>query len=237
MRFLPPFVVVVSLALASFPVAADWSGGVEGGTVVRDGGNASRLRLTLRNDARPFSQSLYADWLRYDDGSGYRVGYLPRYWLDEALYLFGEAELRADRPLGIERGLLGIAGAGYRLLDTATSGAGVELGLGARRIELDLDGEAGGDVDGADGVETAETEALGLARAGLFHTLADTVRLELDVDLLQGERFGELAAEAGVAYRVSGGAVRLGYRVRRLSRDDAPTLEDDGVTASFTYGF
>ena len=212
------------IALASGAAGADWSGGVEGGTVVRDGGSATRLSVSLVEDGRPLTHALRADWLRYDEGSGYRAAYVPRYWLSEALYLFGDLEARRDRPFGIEAGYRGIVGGGYRVLDTATQGLGVELGLGGRHTEFELGGE--------------ESEGLALARAAYRLTLVDDLRFGLDAEILQGETLGEVHAEASLAYRVpGGGAIRLGYRVRRLSRDGAPTIEDDAPSLSLTYGF
>ena len=226
-RFLS--IAVVACSLASPGVFAEWRGGIEGGTVVRDGGNATRLGLRLANDERPLTHSLYADWLNYERGNGYRVGYLPRYWFDEALYLFGEAEGRVDRPLAIDRGLLLLGGVGYRVFDSAVAGLGIELGGGARSTRFEPS------VGAAEGVE--ESEGLGLARVSAFRELADLVRLELDAETLQGARLGELRAEAALAYRVAGGAIRLGYRVRRLSFEEADTLTDEETSVTFAYGF
>ena len=61
---------------------AQWSGGIEGGQVLRDDGTATRLRLRANNSSRPLSHFIYADWIRADTGGNiYEVGYRPRYWL------------------------------------------------------------------------------------------------------------------------------------------------------------
>ena len=220
------FATALSGALVAPPLAAEWDGGVQGGAVVRDGESATRLRARLSNDARPLTHSLYAEWVNYRRGNGYRVGYTPRFWFDERLYAFAELEGRIDRPLLIERGLLLLGGVGYRVFDSATAGLGVEIGAGARDTRFET--EAGGG---------EESEALGLLRTDAFREIADLVRLELDAQLLQGENLGELRAEAALAYRVGGGAVRVGYRLRRLSFDGGETIDDDDVSVSFTYGF
>jgi len=225
--------LAVGLLVASgaTPVAAEWDLGIEGGTVIRDGSNATSLRLRATNDRRPLTQSVYAEWLRYSGGNGYRAGYLPRYWLDERLYAFGEAEGRVDRPIRIERGVSLVGGVGYRVYDSATAGLGVEVGGGGRSTRFEaLPGES-------DGVE--ESEGLGVVRAGAFKELADVARLELDVDVLQGSRLGELRAEAALLYRVPGGAIRLGYRASRITfaDDDIDAIDDTQASVGFTYGF
>jgi len=234
-RLTPAAAVLIgtALAAAASPAVADWTGGIEGGTVVRDGGNAVRLRLGLVNDDRPLSHNLYAEWLRYDDDNGYRVGYLPRFWVDERLYVFGELEGRVDRPLRIERQLLGVGGVGYSLYDSAERGLGAEVGAGVRSTRL----EDESDTAAAAEEEDEESEGVVVLRAAAFQKIADLLRLELEGDAVQGERYGELHAEAALAYRVPGGAIKLGYRIRRLSFEDGPTLDDDDVSLAFTYGF
>jgi len=214
--------------LVAPPLAADWRFGAEGGAVVRDGDSATRLRLTLDNADRPLTHSLYAEAVFYSEGNGTRVGYRPRFWFDDSLYAFGDAEARIDRPLLIDRGLLLIGGVGYRLIDTPTTAVGVEVGAGARSTRFET-------IADEDPVE--DTEGLVLLRADASRELADLLRIELDADVLQGETLGEIRAEVALSYRVSGGAVRLGYRVRRLSFDGGATVDDDDFSVGFTYGF
>ena len=73
--FLGTTLVVLSLLTA--PALAEWSGGIEGGAVSRGGESATRLRVRLDESTRPLTQSLYAEWLSYADGNGYRAGYVP----------------------------------------------------------------------------------------------------------------------------------------------------------------
>ena len=217
------------VAALSTAAGAEWSGGVEGGTVVSGGESATRIRGRLDEDSRPLTHALYADWLNYGGGSGYRVGYVPRYWFDEKLYLFGEAEGRVDRPLRIERGALLLGGVGYRLHDSADAGIGVELGAGGRSTEFEA---LPGETEGAE-----ESEGLAVARLSAFREVAERVRLELDLDALQGSTLGELRAEGGLAYRIAGGAVRLGVRYRRLDVDGGEAIDDTETSVGFTYGF
>jgi len=217
------------LLLACTSVAsAEWDGDIEGGTVLRDGNNASRLRLSLNNDERPFTQSIQADWIRYRGGNGYRLGYLPRFWIDNQLYLFGSAEYRVEQPLDIDRSYLASVGAGYRLFDSKTRRLGLEAGIGYRGTRF----ESALETSDAD-----QTEGFVQVRAYLVQTILEALRADADISLLEGESVGEQQVDVGVAYRVGGGAVRLGYRVRRLTRDNAPSIEDDSFSIGFVYGF
>lgn len=222
-------ITLASVMLISMPAAlAEWDGDIEGGTVLRDGNSASRLRLSLNNDARPFTQSIQADWIRYRNGNGYRLGYLPRFWIDERLYLFGSAEYRVEQPLGIDRSYLASAGAGYRLFDTKTRQLGLEAGAGIRGTRFE---------GGTGGSDAEDTEPFVQTRAYLVQTLLEQLRADADLSLIAGETIGEQQIDVGIAYRVGGGAVRLGYRLRRLTRDDAPSIDDDSTSVSFVYGF
>jgi len=76
---------------------AQWNGGVEGGTVFRDGGTATRLRLKADK-----SENIY------------EIGYRPRYWFTNKFYSFGEGSIRVDRPLLIDSQTLIVGGIGVR---------------------------------------------------------------------------------------------------------------------------
>jgi len=223
--FLPLLVILGFLgALHTGDVSAQWSGGLEGGTVFRDDGSATRLRLKLQNPVKPFSHYIYADWLRTEDGeNSYEAGYMPRYWLTEQLYGFGEASLRVDKPLSIDTQQLFIVGAGYQLVATETQSIWIEAGAGSRQTEF------------LNGSDTDDT--LGLLRAGFRQTLSDLLRIELDFDHVDGESLTESTAEAGVAVRIPGGAMKLSYRTRRLEPDGGEVIEDDDSFISFSYGF
>ena len=186
--------VVVLASLCPAVANAEWNGGVEGGTVVSDGESATRIRGRLDEDSRPLTHSLYADWLNYGGGNGYRVGYVPRYWFDEKLYLFGEAEGRVDRPLRIERGALLLGGVGYRLARQRRCRRSVWSS--ARAGEARTFEALPGETEGAE-----ESEGLAVARLSAFREVAERVRLELDLDALQGSTLGELRAEGGLAYQ------------------------------------
>lgn len=222
----------LSLALAlTIPtlVSADWDGGITGGTVIRDGSSATRLRLSLVQDERPLTHALYAEWIDYTEGSGYRLGYLPRFWVDEKLYLFGEGELRVDKPLGIESGYLAAGGVGYRLFDTAERSLDVEVGAGLRGTTFE-NPEGGDDNDD-------DSESIALARVRFDQRLFNRLRADADAFVIEGERVGEQAADVGITWLVGDGGVRAGYQVRRLTQGDLPAITDDSTSLSLTYGF
>ncbi|MFK7859425.1 MAG: DUF481 domain-containing protein [Granulosicoccus sp.] len=208
------------------PAAAEWTGGIEGGTVVRDTGNATRLRLVLRNSTRPLSQYLYAEWLNSgSERNSYSVGYNPRYWLNDTYYTFGESRFRVDEALNIDQEIELLAGMGGQFLTNAQQSLYVELGVGGRSI-------------GFDGFEDALNEALGVVRLGYFRSFADTVKFDLSADGgLSSEDVTEANGEIGLSLRIPNGAIRVAYRSRYLQVGDQESLTDNDSFVSFGYSF
>ena len=214
---------LVTMAPVTSSYAA-WSGGLEGGTVFRDGGNATRLRLKLQNPVRPWSHYLYVDWIRGGGGgNSYEAGYLPRYWFDNNFYTFGEASVRVDDPLSIDRQRQFVAGLGYQWRPLKNQFISVEAGAAHQRTEF----RNAADVD----------DTLGLLRADFSQVLSNLLRLELDLDYTDGEALRQATAEASIAIRVPSGAIKFSYRTRRISPDNADTIEDSDSFVSFRYGF
>ncbi|MFK7891511.1 MAG: DUF481 domain-containing protein [Granulosicoccus sp.] len=226
---LPPvfaLVFAVSALFTTDAVAEEWSGHVEGGTVASDAGNRSRLRLTLTNDSRPFTQQVYAEWLRggSDDGNAYAVGYLPRYWFRERYYLFGEGRLRVDDGLDIDRDIFLLGGVGGQFFQSERQGVVLESGLGAQL--LDRGGE-----------EDEEITPLGILRLGYNRLLSDMFRFDLDMSAVRSEELSELSAEAGLSMRIPTGAIRISYRSRSTRFGNNDRVSNDDTFVSFTYGF
>ena len=219
--------LVSSLALATATSAlAEWTGGIEGGTVVRDSGNATALRLALRNNERPLSHYVFAEWLRGSAGeNSYSVGYNPRYWISDKNYLFGETELGTDELFGIDREIRAIVGVGSQFINTPDQSLYAEVGVGGRSIDFD-------------DAEDVSSEALGVARLGFQRKIIDLVRLDL---LTSGTRSSEDvtegSVEAGVSLRIAAGAVRLAYRNRYLKVGDRDSITEDDTFVTFSYGF
>ena len=217
------FVAAVFVCLPQMAMA-QWSGGIEGGQVLRDDGTATRLRLRANNSSRPLSHFIYADWIRADTGGNiFEVGYRPRYWFTNKFYTFGEGSVRVDRPLLIDNQQLILGGVGYRLFSAPGKFLYAEVGLGARTTEF---------IDGTD-----SDDSLGVLRAGYLQVLSELFRLEFDLDVIDGESLLQTTAEAGISVRIPGGALKYSYRFRRVDPENGDTVEDDDTFLSFSYGF
>jgi len=69
------------LSCAAADVSAEWRGSVEGGAQLGSNSSSTRLRLVLRNDQRPLTHYVYAEWLQSGaNNDSYAIGYNPRYW-------------------------------------------------------------------------------------------------------------------------------------------------------------
>lgn len=218
--------VLLLLGLSSTTLSAsDWSGGVEGGTVVSDAGSQTRLRLTLSNDTRPLTHFLYIEWLRGDEGNdGYSVGYNPRFWFDEKFYTFGESRLRTDEAFAIDRELLILAGVGGQLLNSDVQNLYLELGLGSRLIEFESEEET--------------NQGLAIARLGFYRVLADMFKIDLNINGTQSENdISEINGELGLSMRIPSGAIRYAYRSRSIKIGDNQSVSNNDSFLSFTYGF
>lgn len=224
------YAALLSAAAAySTPVIAEWSGGIEGGAVQQENGTATRLRLKLYNHARPLTHDLYIDWTRGNSGSGggndsYDAGYIPRYWFSQKLYGFGEILLNVDKPLGIEQENQFLVGMGYRFITSETQALWAEVGTGYRSIEF------------RDNLEEQE-ESLLVGRGGFRQSLAELFQLELDVKATQGESVTDLVAEAGISVFIGTGYLKYGYRTRRITQDNQPSVTDSDNYFGFVYGF
>lgn len=205
---------------------AEWRGGVEGGTVLRDSGTATRLRLTLRNDKRPLSHFLFAEWIRSDAvGNDLTIGYNPRFWIDSTYYVFGESSLRTVNTLGIERDLTGVAGMGGQFINQPEQSFFAEVGLGGRSIEFE-------------GSEEANTETLGVARLGYNRVLVDAFRFDISIrSSFSSEDVNEATSEVGLSVRVPNGSIRLAHRNRFLQSGDADAISEGDTFISFGLGF
>ena len=221
--------ILAGLSVATLvmqPARANWTGGIEGGTVVRDAGNATRLRLVARNDQRPLSHFVFAEWLRFNNnGNSFSVGYNPRYWLNAKTYVFGESEFGTDDIFDIDREITLVAGLGRQFINSQNQGLFVEVGAGGRSIRFDDE-------------DDANTEALGVARAGYFRTIVETVKLDASISgIRSSEDISQLTSEVGVALRLGGGSIRVAYRNRFFKAGDADSITDDDTFISYGYSF
>ena len=204
---------------------AQWTGGIEGGSVIRDGDSATRIRVRASLDERPLSHYLYAEWVR-SDASSYEFGYKPRYWFTNKMYGFGEGRLRIEDALSIDRETLVLGGVGIQLVATKVRQVSFEAGVGYQLI--DYAAETGLDESG---------ESVGTLRGYASQILSDLFRLELDADVFQSQSYLESQLEAGVSMRLQQGAVKLSHRIRRVDIDGLDAIDDSDTAIAFTLGF
>ena len=225
MRKLLRIVVMTSALLMPMLLQAEWSGGIEGGTVIRDGSTASRLRLHASLNERPLSHYVYADWIRSGSNS-YEIGYRPRYWFSDQWYTFGDASLRIDDQLQIDNEILLVSGLGYELINTAQRQAWLEAGLGFRSTDYTPES----------GIGESE-EGLGLIRGRASQVLSDLLRLELDGNFTASNSYLESELEIGVSLRLAQGAIKISQRIRRIEFDEFDTINETDTSVGFTVGF
>lgn len=204
---------------------AEWTGGVEGGSIIRDGDSATRIRIRASLDELPLSHYLYAEWVR-SDTSSYEIGYKPRYWFTNKVYGFGEGRLRIEDALSIDRDSLLLGGIGIQLVTTSTRQVSLETGVGYQLI--DYASETGLDEVG---------EGVGTLRGSASQILSDLFKLELDADIFKSQSSLESRVEAGVLMRLGQGAVKLSHRIRRVDFDGIAAIDDSDTAVAFTLGF
>jgi len=217
--------VLTPALLVPLSLRAEWTGGVEGGSVIRDGNTATRLRLRASLDDRPLSHYVYADWIR-SGSSSYEIGYKPRYWFTDTVYAFGDGSVRIDKPLQIDNETLLVGGVGTELVNTAQRQVWVEAGLGVRATNYSTES----------GVDKAE-EALGLVRGKVSQVLSDLFKLELDADITGSSSYLQSQAEVGISMRLAQGAVKVSHRIRRVDIDGVESIDDSDSSIAFTVGF
>lgn len=205
--------------------AEEWTGGLEGGSVMRDGESSTRIRAHASLNSRPVSHDLHAEWYRSDNNS-VELGYKPRYWLSEKLYTFGEGRLRFEEDLGIDRETQLLGGLGLQVLATRDQQLLLEVGAGYRLTTFTEETF----------LEDAE-EGVGVVRAAGSQILSDLFKLDLLADVFASARYVQSQAELGVSVRVPQGAIRLSYRVRRVDIDDLDAVDDSETAVSYTIGF
>lgn len=218
-------ILILSLVLVTFsvPSLADWDAGLEGGAVIRNGEQSSRLRFSLNNATRPLSHYLYADWILNSGDDSYEAGYRPRYWFNANLYALGELTFRTDKPIGIDRETTQTLGVGYQLLSTPTQSAFVELAAGARQLVFSQ--------VGLEDVNQPFTRA----RASYQQTLSDIARFSLNTTGNFSDAVTETQADIGVTFYLNTLAVTVGYRVIQQRIDGQPAITDDTTGIAFNY--
>jgi len=207
-------------------VLADWSGGIEGGAVIQGDDKGSKIRFKMSNSERPLNQQFYADWIRPDNGGdSYKFGYEPQYWFSDKTYVFGDASYLTAKDSAIDQETNLFAGVGLQLLNSATQTLFAEVGAGQTTTEFS-----------APGVMKQETDST-IARVGASQVLTDFFKLELDGDYSTSDLVDRTTAEAGLSFRVPGGAIKYTYRARNTEFSGQPSVETTDSSVSFNYNF
>ncbi len=217
--------LTLAVAMLSPSVAkAEWSGGLSGGAVIRDGAQSNRIRLSLSNDTRPLSHHIYADWIQSRGEDSYELGYRPRYWVTEKLYGLVDLSFRTDPVININRETTEAIGVGYQFLGNSQQSAVAEVAVGARQITFS-----------APGLEDL-SQPFARLRGNYTHVLTDIARFRLDLATIVSEDVQETSAEVGATVDFGTFAVNVGYRIIEQRIEGLPTISDDTVTLSFSYG-
>jgi len=223
-------IVIFSACALPLSVSAEWSGGLEGGTVLSGDNRGTRIGLSLNNSGRPISQEIEVEWVRSNSGiSTYEALYKPRYWFTEKAYAFGEGIIRTFEKLSLDnyRRSLG-GGLGIRLIDTDTQMLNLEAGL-AHVTFFNIATEVAPKFDDSSIYTGATLEAA--------QVVYDLVRLELQTSFLTSEDIDELGAEVGISVRVSGGSIKYRYRYVGFNVSGFDRRSTNGSSISFDYGF
>jgi len=220
---------------------ADWSGDIEGGTVVSGDGNGSKLRFKMSNSDRPLNQQFYADWIRGDSGSNsYKVGYEPQYWITDQTYVFGDASfdtgetninfvdannMLSSEVVDIDQRRNLFAGIGIQLLNSNSTNLFAEVGAGQTSTKF----------DSAAGFADQDTNST-VARVGASQLLTDFLRLELDADYTTSDNVDTTTADAGLALRMAGGSIKYTYRLNSTEIAGKKADTSDSFV-SYSYSF
>jgi len=195
--------------------------------VVSGDGNGSKLRFKMSNSERPLNQQIYADWIRGDSGSNsYKVGYEPQYWITDQTYVFGDANLLTSKDEFIDQQSNLFAGLGIQLLNSKNTSLFAEVGGGRTSTKF----------DSTTGFAKQDTNST-IARVGASQLLTDFLRLELDADYMTSDKQDRTNAEAGLALRVAGGAIKYTYRVQNIGQEGFEDVDRTDSFVSYNYGF
>lgn len=211
---------------------ADWTGDISGEQVLDGDDKGSRIRFEMSNSDRPFSQAVYADYIKLDDsGSGYAIGYDPQYWVSEKFYVFGTGSVQtsANDAVDYTRSLGG--GVGVEIINTQYQELSATLGAVQDAQIFDKDFV----LDGEDDTTTAVSTFVTL---GGEQQISDFFKFGLDLGYSIGESSNVSSATASIKLGIpGGGALVYNYSLQSEKPDVGDTIESKGSSISFQYGF
>jgi len=215
--------ILVAALLTPSAAYAEWTGGITGGAVIRNGDRSNRIRLTAQNPSRPFTQLVYLDYIINDGEDSFELGYRPRYFITDSFYGLLELSARTDDPIGINRETTEALGIGYQFLQTQTSSAYVEIAAGARQISF------------TNTLIEDTNEPFTRLRANYSQLISDVGRFNFDLSGRASEVATESSAEVSFTLNLANFSVTLGYRVINQNISGQPSFTDDTTTFSFGY--
>lgn len=222
---------VALCALSSFAVNADWTGDVRGEQVLDGDNKGSRIRFEMSNDDRPFGQSIYADYINLNDsGSGFGIGYEPRFWFTDKFYVFGTGSAQTSGSDAIDYTRTIGAGLGAELINTDFQE--LSATIGASQIATVFDDDFV--IVGEDSTTTAVTSYVTLSGE---QQISDYFKLGLSLGYSAGEFSDVSSATASIKFRVPGGSAVYNYSIQNIDPDVGESTESKGSSISFEYGF
>jgi len=227
---------LLAAAAIAAPTTAlsDWTGNIEGGTVIQGDTKGAKLRLNVSNNDRPFNQAFYVDYITDTTSktTGFEFGYKPKYWFSDQTYAFGDGSLRTGASKSIDQVRKLFVGVGIQLINTESSSMFGELGAGQTQTLFEKV-----EVNGIATTIPDESSTSTLARVGATQTLSDLFKLEFDANYTILEKSVQTGAEAGASFRIPGGAIKYSYRFKSTEPDGLEAVETTDSFVSFTYGF
>lgn len=208
----------------STDASADWSGGIEAGTVLGSG-QSPALRFYARQQGNPLSQYIYLDWIHESGSSSYRLGYNPTYSISQSIFSFGEFSIEQDEPGEIARDIDARIGVGNHLFRTDNSRFTIKTGIGGNKTEF-----TDPSLDTSDGFFFV---------GGLFTSkLIGLLRLDANVEAATSESQTTTDGEAGISLRIGPNtALKYAFTYKRYDFDVGESIVNKDKFLTMTYGF
>jgi putative salt-induced outer membrane protein len=234
-RRIPTAAVVAALAaLTPAAVRAEWTGKGEVGIVFARGNtdtDTANVKLDLAHERDRWKHAFFIAALRSaQDGEETAERYEGRWQSDykfsERSYWFGALRYEDDRFSGFAYQASASTGVGHKFIDTETTKLTGQVGVGYRRLELDVTGETQSDpiARGDIAFEHAFNASTKIIDKFLVESGGDNTYLQND-----------LALEVKMTDVL---ALAVGYQVRHNTDPPAPLEKTDTLTTvNLVYSF
>ncbi len=227
--FLYAPITLLSMALP-LSVSADWTGGVEGGTVLDGDNPTTSLEFILKNLDRPFSHEFNAQWLSDSEGfDTYELSYEPKYWFSDMTYAFGEGAIKTFGSASLDnyQRLVG-GGLGIELINTETQNLFAEVGAFQVTSIVAATEFA---------PEFNESVVSSGFAVGGTQLISDLIKLEVDAEFLSSDNLDVSTAEAGISVRIPNGALKYSFNYISSTLGEQEPVENSTSSISVKYDF